>query len=48
MLMLEKTSKNNDELKFIEEINNLKRKDDAYIIQNLMSETYNHLNLYNQ
>jgi hypothetical protein len=29
MLMLEKTSNNNDKLKFIEEIKNLKRKDDA-------------------
>lgn len=39
MLMLEKTSNNNDKLKFIEEMKNLKRKDDAFIIQNLMNET---------
>ena len=48
MLMLEKTSNNNDQLKFIEEMNNLKRQDDALIIKSLMNETYNHLNLYNQ
>lgn len=46
MLMLEKTSNNSDKLKFIEEMKNLKRKDDAFIIQNLMNDTYDHLNQY--